>query len=226
MTNSEIKKDELLPCPFCGGVAETKKQLWPGSKELRWWCIKCKKCLIDSVHRCELEDAIKAWNTRTPEPINIFECSIKAADNTLRAYAREARTPEPTKSENGLVRLEEKSVLEALDTFISSKVDERQDCRHNIYGPELEDLSKYLCTTFATTSITKEQWGQQPALYLTYQQAAMLFKPKNEITKEQLLAILPEKAVCKHQKYDDECGCWTRNNAIEQMKQRIEELWK
>ncbi len=67
----EVKHNDLLPCPFCGGDAEVQIS---GSS----WLVRCKKCFAKSVY-CDLpavwnsnkcldthliKKAVKAWNKR------------------------------------------------------------------------------------------------------------------------------------------------------------------
>lgn len=53
----------LLPCPFCGGEAETchVTQLWE-PRDTYW--VKCKNCRISGTHHTTEAAAITAWNTR------------------------------------------------------------------------------------------------------------------------------------------------------------------
>jgi Lar family restriction alleviation protein len=58
MTEDQVERVELLPCPFCGSEAESHRD--------GWHFVKCasEECLIDGpVGRTEAE-AIAAWNTR------------------------------------------------------------------------------------------------------------------------------------------------------------------
>lgn len=52
-------KIELLPCPFCGSdrVRVTKPTMWQA------WCMDCKAIGAASLTE---QEAIEAWNTRTP----------------------------------------------------------------------------------------------------------------------------------------------------------------
>lgn len=59
--------DELKPCPFCGGNAETRNSKWVGRDH---WGVACTGC-GDPWFDCRADteaEAITAWNTRTPEP--------------------------------------------------------------------------------------------------------------------------------------------------------------
>lgn len=54
--------DELKPCPFCGGKAETNLLL--GN-----YCITCTRCMgaIFPARGMTKEEAIEAWNRRAGE---------------------------------------------------------------------------------------------------------------------------------------------------------------
>lgn len=57
---------KLLPCPFCGGKAETRTSTW-NDKNYKW-TVQCKTnlCMGEmgcAFYRTEAE-AIEAWNTR------------------------------------------------------------------------------------------------------------------------------------------------------------------
>lgn len=60
------RKSELLPCPFCGGKAFISARL-PYFGETVTVAIVCEDCNASSKHKIKKEDAIKAWNTRTPK---------------------------------------------------------------------------------------------------------------------------------------------------------------
>ena len=68
---------ELLPCPFCGGEAETchVTQLWEPRNT--YWA-KCKNCHISGTHHKTEAEAIAAWNTRAERTCRMTdkgECS-------------------------------------------------------------------------------------------------------------------------------------------------------
>ncbi len=50
--------DELKPCPFCGGGARN-------DEEFGVWNIVCMRCNTMGPDAKTVEEAIKAWNTRT-----------------------------------------------------------------------------------------------------------------------------------------------------------------
>jgi len=69
--NAEIKpipnrQAELLPCPFCGGKPFVSARL-PYFGETVTVAVVCEDCNASSKHKIKEEDAIKAWNTRTPK---------------------------------------------------------------------------------------------------------------------------------------------------------------
>lgn len=58
------KAEALLPCPFCGGEAETITGPIP-----RKWGVRCINCDVWRDDRCESEgDAIASWNRRAAPP--------------------------------------------------------------------------------------------------------------------------------------------------------------
>lgn len=62
---------ELLPCPFCGGGAQTLRN---GS----WWCVACRTPFCCDVGKFDTEaEAIEAWNTRSERTCHIVEGSRK-----------------------------------------------------------------------------------------------------------------------------------------------------
>lgn len=63
---------ELLPCPFCGGKAFVSARL-PYFGETFTVAVACEDCNASSKHKIKEEDAIKAWNTRTPIEKNDFK---------------------------------------------------------------------------------------------------------------------------------------------------------
>lgn len=54
--------DELKPCPFCGGEAETGKTVFGLRAGLIF--VFCKKCYASSLDYKTEKEAIKVWNRR------------------------------------------------------------------------------------------------------------------------------------------------------------------
>lgn len=57
-------KEELMPCPFCGGDARVYKDLCHTDLSTTFYTVICTKCGART-HNNFLEDAIKKWNRRT-----------------------------------------------------------------------------------------------------------------------------------------------------------------
>ena len=58
------KKSELLPCPFCGG---TDIYCADAGHKTGVWFVQCEDCGATFPHFDSKEEAITAWNTRTPK---------------------------------------------------------------------------------------------------------------------------------------------------------------
>lgn len=58
-------RDELKPCPFCGGVPKMEVLGGPGSSHRT---IQCQRCKCDLHWQITEDLAVAAWNTRTPAP--------------------------------------------------------------------------------------------------------------------------------------------------------------
>ncbi len=52
----------LLPCPFCGG----KPVLTHGASNLRERTVECDDCFAQGSFEWTDEEAVSAWNRRTP----------------------------------------------------------------------------------------------------------------------------------------------------------------
>ncbi|MCD8350069.1 MAG: Lar family restriction alleviation protein [Planctomycetaceae bacterium] len=54
--------EELRPCPFCGGEADVEMVLND------YWNAYCVDCGATTTDIIDQNEAIAAWNRRTPEP--------------------------------------------------------------------------------------------------------------------------------------------------------------
>lgn len=221
MTNSEIKKcvikgHTINQCRFCDAPKIILDEFID-----REPVVRCINCLASA--------PLSTWN-RTPEPTKFINNLIKDQKPLPEGISElvdknfdELIGSQPTKAENGLLRLSNKEVT---DYFVDNNFGFWNRHANSYIGGRLPASieSEKFCKTFGTPSITKEQWEECPTIYLKYHQAAMLFKPKNEITKEQLLAILPEKKECFS--LGSKCDCEAHNACREIMKQRIEDAFK
>ena len=72
--------NELLPCPFCGGEAETFNPFdaIPGT-----WCVICRECASCNGFEQTEPEAIEAWNTRVDEKPSDTCSSIDYMLNTI-----------------------------------------------------------------------------------------------------------------------------------------------
>ena len=81
----------LLPCPFCGGAAQIEPKNWHGRDRIG---VFCTECLIFQDSRCPNDDdAIAAWNTRTPDHAaraDRAEAAFREAREALHYHAARA----------------------------------------------------------------------------------------------------------------------------------------
>jgi hypothetical protein len=75
------EKNELLPCPFCGGpvelerAADTRSDIYGVRK---WWGVKCRNtinlggtCAVEAIPSASPEAAISRWNRRACPPASV-----------------------------------------------------------------------------------------------------------------------------------------------------------
>ena len=77
-------KEELKPCPFCGGT-DLEKMMYLDLVGWMYW-IECKSCdHVRAVSLADIDDAIRKWNTRPAEDKlkQVNEC-IKRECDVLR----------------------------------------------------------------------------------------------------------------------------------------------
>lgn len=74
---------DLLPCPFCGGEAQTLRN---GS----WWCVACRTPFCCDVGKFDTEaEAIAAWNTRAQ---TVFGMTLDEVRQMMKRDAERERT--------------------------------------------------------------------------------------------------------------------------------------
>lgn len=56
----ELAVEKLLPCPFCGGPAETIHHF----SEDRWWDVVCGACAAQGPWAKLRDEAVRCWNKR------------------------------------------------------------------------------------------------------------------------------------------------------------------
>ncbi|MBL4768118.1 MAG: Lar family restriction alleviation protein [Rhodobacteraceae bacterium] len=69
---------ELLPCPFCGGDAELQV---PENDDVKLAIVMCMKCYSVGSEQFTDNQAITAWNTRTPPQAPDDQAQLKALNS-------------------------------------------------------------------------------------------------------------------------------------------------
>lgn len=97
--------DELKPCPFCGGEAETCSYYFE-EKNMTLWQVRCKERPYDVEHPCYTADsfisfateaeAIEAWNTRAERTCRILQAYGDESAELDYLMDEIAGTPEDT----------------------------------------------------------------------------------------------------------------------------------
>lgn len=82
-THPELKND-LLPCPFCGGEAQT--DYWDIGKTM--YTVECRACFGMCYSLGDEKSAIKSWNTR-PEKC----CGARGAEACMKEDRTGAECP-------------------------------------------------------------------------------------------------------------------------------------
>jgi hypothetical protein len=76
------EETKLLPCPFCGGPAMLKEDIsYKTGKPTGLWWVQCDPCdtFPDACWHKPKDEAVAAWNTRTPAPTSgVTEAMIEA----------------------------------------------------------------------------------------------------------------------------------------------------
>ena len=81
-----MSKPTLLPCAHCGQPATAFETTKPGDVG-RVWCACCNSCQIGTARCYSENEAIAAWNRRTPTPSPavraLVEALVEAAKDVL-----------------------------------------------------------------------------------------------------------------------------------------------
>lgn len=90
------KDTELLPCPFCGNIADLKKCPTSTSPRVYIECSKCgatTKSIYTSLDYCAVKEAAKLWNRRAipDEVVSEVENAFIAVDDQLCNILNELR---------------------------------------------------------------------------------------------------------------------------------------
>lgn len=64
--------DILLPCPFCGGKAQS--QIFGGYPYV--FTVSCQSCECGHASAKSIDEAVKAWNTRKSDTLTIAELKM------------------------------------------------------------------------------------------------------------------------------------------------------
>jgi uncharacterized protein YukE len=79
-----MPENDLLPCPFCGGIARTIKPRCPAHENCGLWGIGCGHC--KTIKEAEtFEEAQAQWNTRS----NDFAKARSALGEMVKEWERE-----------------------------------------------------------------------------------------------------------------------------------------
>lgn len=256
MTNSEIKKDELKPCKHCGEdfqLQVIRVDFTNPDRDIIK-CRKCNGSVCRKFwqHPTRTPEPTKAEQGISKELNSALEKELSKQTRwtdrektAIRKFFEGVvlRLDLPTKAENGLVKiadLEHAFCMAVMDSEEFKRYDFGSFITYNkhTFWEGFKAIHNLIIQKqCATPSITKEQLthvskntiinciGMLKSIIeckynLTEQDVGVINSAYAEIdkipTKEQLLAILPEK---EHLKFG-------KNEAIDQMKQRIEEMFK
>ena len=95
-------KTELLPCPFCGGIAKTMRDTYPDHGHIihifRVYCFFSRCVVIERTNtnkRIAESEAIKRWNTRVYPPRFIPETPAQVLEWLCSNYRSYEAFPDP-----------------------------------------------------------------------------------------------------------------------------------
>lgn len=254
MTNSEIKKCEHSPlstvssgvmtwCGLCGAMRliggdwefPTRTPVAEGKIYVDWSCPHCGYIGgfikdADKPLTCSKCNRIITSSPRTPGPTKLSDYACSSC-GVLAGHAFNCK-PEPTnihKLDFEITKIFEelrvmhdvpKSVLESLEGLIRKRNPEPTKAENGLDINNLKNLDLF--------KLSEEELDD--LLFVLKKTIAVInIKESPSITKEQLLAILPENLTHELERIDDRQvseEVWRVIETINKMKQRIEELGK
>ena len=107
----------LLPCAFCGSALVAECSETDDELGATWRFVRCTECCSHSGYYQSRYEALKAWNRRAPNAVEVAE--LRELINHL--WNEDLMTPEQCKKCNEISESFEEDLLERLETETKQK---------------------------------------------------------------------------------------------------------